>query len=132
MIVRARFRVPDGVTHGGKQLRVGDLWMHGEQVTTGGQIADAITMTLYALAIQGAPQQQRVPCGGRPCPDKAHPDFIHAIPFSSKCPNGGISPQLSSFLAATHIDLDPALKGFAEVGAAKPVKGYTRAQLFRL
>jgi hypothetical protein len=53
MIVRARFRVPDGVMHDGKQLRVGDLWMHGEQVTTGGQIADAITMTVVSVILGG-------------------------------------------------------------------------------
>jgi hypothetical protein len=100
MILRARFRVPDGVTHNGQQVRVGDLLVNSEKIDTGGQVADVITMTLYALAIPGAPQQTGVGCNGRPCPDKAHPDFIQVIPFGSTCPPDGISPQLTSMLAA--------------------------------
>lgn len=62
MIVRARFKVPDGIMHDGKQLRVGDLFMQGEQVITGGQVADAVTMIIYAIAVAGAPPQQAQAC----------------------------------------------------------------------
>jgi hypothetical protein len=129
MIVRARFRVPKGIQHKGKQLRVGDLFLRGEQITTGGQIADVVTMTLYALAIRGAPKQERVPCFGRPCQDKSHPDFIHAIPFDSKCPQGGISPQSGAALASTHAEF--ALTGIAAGKTPDPLHRYTRAQIFR-
>jgi hypothetical protein len=100
MIVRASFRVPDDIMFNNKQLRVGDLLIQGERVETGGQVADIVTMTLYALAIPGAPPQARVACRRRPCPDKAHKDFIQAIPFGDKCPPDGISPQFSSILLA--------------------------------
>ena len=91
MIVRARFRVPAGIKFNGSQLRVGDLKVNGEKIVTGGQVADVITMTLFAQAISGAPAQPRRPCRGRPCPDKERPSFIHLIPFSSTCANDGIS-----------------------------------------
>jgi hypothetical protein len=103
MIVRAHFHVPTGITFKGKQLRVGDLKINGEKIDTGGQVADAVTMTLFAEALPGAPVQQRVICRGRPCPDKSHPDFIHAIPFKAKCPQQGITPQ------AVHINMAAAL-----------------------
>ena len=91
MIVRARFRVPDGITFNGAQLRVGDLKVNGEQIVTGGQVADVITMTLYALAIAGAPVQPRQICRRRPCPDLELPDFIRLFPFDQPCPAVGIS-----------------------------------------
>ncbi|MCZ4093452.1 hypothetical protein [Sinorhizobium psoraleae] len=100
MILRARFRVPDGVTFKGQQLRVGDLRLYGEPIVTGGQIADVITMTLYALAIAGAPEQDAIACVYSPCRDANHPDFIQAIPFGESCPPSGMSPQLNSVLAA--------------------------------
>ncbi|MER9349987.1 hypothetical protein [Mesorhizobium sp. M0227] len=100
MILRAKFRVPDGVTVSGKQLRVGDLSLHGEAVVTGGQLADVVTMTLYALSIPGAPAQDPVACVFAPCRDATHPDFIQAIPFGQTCPAGGVSPQMTSLLTA--------------------------------
>jgi hypothetical protein len=98
MIVRAKFRIPAGSTYKGKQLRVSDLSVNGEQIVTGGQVADVITMTLYALAMPGAPQQQGVACKYRPCPDATLPSYIHEIPYSKPCPGSGIS-ALSSHLA---------------------------------
>jgi len=86
MIVRARFKVPDGVTSNGKQVRVGDLLANGAQVVTGGQIANAITMQVFALALPGAPTQQRVACLGRPCPDPTTPEYIEVISFNQSCP----------------------------------------------
>ncbi len=93
MIVRARFRVPDGITHDGEQLRVGDLMVKGEKITAAGQVADVITMTLFALAIPGAPPQERQVCQFRPCPDPTRPEFIVAIPFGQQCSEGGVSPM---------------------------------------
>ena len=131
MIVRAGFRVPNGITFKGRQLRVGDLKVHGEQIVTGGQIADAVTMTLYALAIPGAPAQQRVACVYRPCPDKSHPDFIQAIPFNKQCPGAGISPQISSLmLAAVAADLG-GLGAAAKLAPPFTFRN-TRAKVFRL
>lgn len=100
MVLRARFRVPDGITVKDQQLRVGDLQLYGEPIVTGGQIADVITMTLYALAVPGAPEQDAVACLFSPCRDANHPDFIQTIPFGQSCPPNGVSPQLNSVLAA--------------------------------
>ena len=90
MIVRARFRVPAGLTFKGRQLRVGDLKVNGEAIVAGGQVPEVITMRLFAIALPGAPPQNRVPCQGKPCPDRSHPEFIHIIPFGSQCPAEGI------------------------------------------
>jgi hypothetical protein len=104
MIVRAKFRIPDNITYKGKPLRIGDLSVNGEQITTGGQVADVVTMTLYALAVPGAPQQQGVACRYRPCPDATLSSYIHAIPYGQQCPRSGIS-ALSSNLALALDDL---------------------------
>jgi hypothetical protein len=86
MIVRARFKVPDGIMSNGKQVRVGNLLANGAQIVTGGQVANAITMQLFALTLPGAPAQQRVACQGRPCPDPNHPEYIDVIAFGQSCP----------------------------------------------
>ena len=86
MIVRARFKVPDGVTFNGKQLRVGDLLANGTQIVTGGQIANAITMQLFALTLPGAPSQQLQACAGKACSDPNHPGFILEVDINKPCP----------------------------------------------
>lgn len=99
MIVRARFRVPDGVKVDGKQVRVGDLKIGGEKIVAGGQLADLVNMRLFAAHIPGAPVQQRTKCKGRPCADKNKPEFIHVITFNSTCPPGGVSTAAAPFAA---------------------------------
>ena len=86
MIVRARFRIPKGITFNGVQLRVGDLKVNGEKIVTGGQVADVITMTLFGEAIAGAPPQKRRKCQYAPCPSKDHPEIIRPIPFGHPLP----------------------------------------------
>lgn len=121
MIVRARFRVPQGITFNGAQLRVGDLKVSGEKIVAGGQVADVITITLFAQAIPGAPDQQRQPCVYRPCPDRDRPDYIHPIPFNSTCPQDGISPL------ALNLELARAAM-MASVTAGPEVEGPQRAE----
>jgi len=122
MIVRAKFRIPDGITYKGKPLRVGDLSVNGEPITMGGQVADVITMTLYALAMPGAPQQQGVACQFRPCPDATLPSYIHAIPYGQPCPGSGIS-AMSSNLALVASELTtigaPARQKRPRLGASR-------------
>ncbi len=86
MIVRARFKVPDGIMSNGKQVRVGDLLVNGQPIVTGGQIANAITMQLFALTLPSAPSQSPNSCLGHPCPDPNHPGFIIDTPISQSCP----------------------------------------------
>lgn len=76
LILRARFAVPDGVKRNGKQARVGDLKYRGVPIRYGAQVADAVTMHLFAQALPGAPRQTPVPCKGHPCPDTNHPDHM--------------------------------------------------------
>jgi hypothetical protein len=76
MTLRAKFKVPDGVMRNGKQARVGDLKYKGVPISMGGQIADAITMNLFAQALPGAPQQVSQKCYGHPCFDSNHPGFV--------------------------------------------------------
>ena len=121
MIVRARFRVPDGLTFEGRQLRVGDLRIDGEQIVTGGQVADVITMTLFAEALPGAPPQQRVRCQGSPCPDSTHPEIINVIPFGTDCPTDGLSPQEMNLEFARASALDP--EADIDAGGARSAAG---------
>jgi hypothetical protein len=95
MIVRARFRVPDGITFGGKQLRVGDLLVNSEKIQFGGQVADVVNMTLFAQTLPGAPAQARQRCQGRPCHDPRLPDFVVLIDFNRQCPSTGMSPLVA-------------------------------------
>src|SRR5207247_2376036 len=78
------------------QLRVGDLKVNGERIVMGGQVADVITMTLFAQAIPGTPAQQCRACRFRPCHDPNKPEFIVPIPFNMQCPQGGISPLVAN------------------------------------
>jgi hypothetical protein len=114
MIVRARFRVPAGLMFNGKALRVGDLMVNGETIAFGGQVADVVTMTLFAQALPGAPAQPRVRCEGRPCPDQTNPDFIHVINFDQTCPAGGISAL------ALHLNAPATVPQFADVPEVEP------------
>lgn len=86
MIVRARFKVPDGTTFQGKAVRVGDLLVNGQPIVAGGQIANAITMQLFALTLPGAPSQSPQACKGHPCPDPNHPGYILDTDIGKPCP----------------------------------------------
>ena len=55
MILRASLKVPEGETHNGEQLLLGDLLVNGEPLNYGGQVAETITMKLFALAVTGGP-----------------------------------------------------------------------------
>jgi hypothetical protein len=133
MIVRARFRVPAGLTHNGVQLRVGDLKINGEKIVTGGQVADVVTMTLFAQAIPGAVAQGRRPCKFRPCHDPNNPEFIVPIAFNMQCPSAGISPLLANIGLARAAHAPPPAPAalFAVAGAVQP-RPKTRHALSRV
>jgi hypothetical protein len=123
MVVRARFRVPPGLAFNGAPLRVGDLKVNGEKVTTGGQVADVITMTLYAQALPGAPPQRGVPCFGKPCPDRDRPELITLVGFGEACPGDDVSPlavQIDGHAVATAPLSHAAPGALAAVPAAPP------------
>ena len=85
MIVRARFQVPAGTKYQGRQLRVGDLAYKGEPIKYGGQIADFVQMTLYALTLSGAPPQTPTACQYSPCVTPDHPELIYPVEFGKPC-----------------------------------------------
>lgn len=85
LILRAKFKVPDGVQRNGKQARVGDLKYQGVPISTGGQIANAITMHLFAQALPSAPQQASQPCYGHPCFDPHHAGFVILTKIGEPC-----------------------------------------------
>jgi hypothetical protein len=98
MTVRAIFKVPVGIkTNKGAQARVGDLQYLGKPITKGGQVANAITMHLFAQALPGAPAQQSQPCMGHPCSDPRHPGFIVTTPVGKPC-QGLAVPSLAAHL----------------------------------
>jgi len=85
LILRAKFKVPAGVQRNGKQARVGDLNYQGVPISMGGQIANAITMHLFAQALPGAPNQPFQPCKMHPCFDSTHPGFVIPTDIGTPC-----------------------------------------------
>jgi hypothetical protein len=68
-ILRASVKVPEGEMFDGKQMLLGDLLVNGEPLQYGGQIADAITVGLYAVEIEGGPQASARTCISKCCID---------------------------------------------------------------
>jgi hypothetical protein len=85
LILRAKFQVPDGVQRNGKQARVGDLKYKGVSISMGGQVADAITMHLFAQALPGAPNQPSQTCTGHPCFDPHNPAIVIPTAIGKPC-----------------------------------------------
>lgn len=98
MILRAVFKVPAGVKRNGVQARVGDLNYQGVPIETGGQVAHAITMHLFAQAIPGAPNQTPQPCIKHPCNAPDHPGFIIPTDIGKPCPTK-LKMSLAAYLA---------------------------------
>jgi hypothetical protein len=86
MVVRARFRVPDGVLVDGRQAFVNDLLVDADPIQYGGQIADKITLRLFGLTAPGAPTQPLTPCSAKACPAPGNPDFIIPVNPTDPCP----------------------------------------------
>lgn len=106
MVVRAKLSVPAGVMRNGKQARVGDLNCNGSPITMGGQVANAITMNLYAQALPGAPAQNtQQPCVSHPCPDPAHPGYVIPTRIGVQCKTPG--PNLVQHIAAMRPETAP-------------------------
>jgi hypothetical protein len=103
MILRGVFKVPNGVMKNGVQARVGDLSYLGQPITTGGQVAHAITMHLFGQALQGAPKQSAQKCVGHPCNDANNPGFIILTDINKPC-GGTASDSLHSLLANAQSD----------------------------
>lgn len=110
MILRASFRVPAGVMRNGVQARVGDLQYLGRPITKGGQVANAVTMHLFAQALPGAPGQGSQTCQAHACSDPNHPGFIIPTAIGTPCqpphPHGlrahlaSVQPQAASHATA--------------------------------
>jgi hypothetical protein len=119
LILRAIFKVPDGVMKSGTQARVGDLNYLGQPITTGGQVAYAITMHLFAQALAGAPQQGSQSCKGHPCNDPAHPGYILLTDINQPCGSATGQP-LHTLLASVQPKRQPPTSGPLRHLAARP------------
>jgi hypothetical protein len=86
MILRAAFRVPAGIMKNGIPARVGDYSYLGKPISTGGQVAQAITMHLFAQALPGAPQQQSQKCTAHACNSPSHPGYVIPTDINKPCP----------------------------------------------
>ena len=73
-ILRASVKVPEGEMFDGKQMLLGDLLVNGETLQYGGQIADAITVGLYAVVIAGGPHATARPCSSKCCINPQFPN----------------------------------------------------------
>jgi hypothetical protein len=89
-ILRASVKVPEGEMFDGKQMLLGDLLVNGEPLQYGGQIADAITVGLYAVVIEGGPQTRALPCIAKCCIDPRFPNFeFTQTDLNRPCPTEG-------------------------------------------
>jgi hypothetical protein len=103
----------------GKQARVGDLNYLGQPITTGGQVAHAVTMHLFGQALLGAPQQTPQPCLGHPCNDPAHPGFIVLTDINTPC--GSVtSHSLHALLASVQPKPQPQMPAPLRYLARRP------------
>lgn len=90
-ILRASVKVPEGEIFDGKQMLLGDLLVNGETLRYGGQIAEAITVGLYAVVIGGGPRPAARPCSFKCCTDTQLPNFQVIRPINFPCPSEGES-----------------------------------------
>jgi hypothetical protein len=86
MILRASLKVPDGETNNGKQLLLGDLLVNGEPLNYGGQVAETITMKLFALAVTGGPSGTPKYCQQKCCKDLQYPNIDNIVDIKKACP----------------------------------------------
>ena len=84
-ILRASVKVPEGEMFDGKQMMIGDLLVNGETLQYGGQIADAITVGLYAVVIAGGPSPTALPCRLKCCKDPDFPNSQSIQDINSPC-----------------------------------------------
>lgn len=104
MAVRARFKVPPGVQRNGAQARLGDFMYQGSAIQSGGQVADAVIMRLFAQCLPGAPHQPERQCTNHCCDDPNYPGVIGSVDIATSCEAwapGAISPALPDTLEPT-------------------------------
>jgi hypothetical protein len=70
-------------------MLLGDLLVNGETLQYGGQIADAITIGLYAVVIAGGPSTTALPCSLKCCIDPEFPNTQFLRSINSPCPTEG-------------------------------------------
>ncbi len=88
-ILRASVKVPEGEMYDGKQMLLGDLLVNGEPLQYGGQIADVITVGLYAVVIAGGPSTTALPCSAKCCINPQFPNSQDIQDINSPCPGEG-------------------------------------------
>jgi hypothetical protein len=86
MILRATVKVPEGEMFNGKPLLLGDLLVNGDPLEYGGQVADTITVGLFAIAVTGGPNASPISCGSKCCANPHYPNTDKIIPVSDNCP----------------------------------------------
>jgi hypothetical protein len=105
MILRASLKVPDGETHNGEQLLLGDLLVSGEPLNYGGQVAETITMKLFALAVVGGPSSTPQYCQQKCCKDLQYPNFDNIVDLKKACPIPHQIPNIDNTQLEPGIDV---------------------------
>jgi hypothetical protein len=108
-----------------EQARVGDLNYLGQPITTGGQVAHAVTMHLFGQALPGATQQTPQPCSGHPCNEPAHPGYILLTDINKPC--GSVTHHsLPVLLASVQPKVQPQMAGPLRHLAGRPSRKAVR------
>jgi hypothetical protein len=85
MILRASVKVPDNEMFSDKPLLLGDLLVNGEPLQYGGQVADAVTVGLYADVIPNGPNAPKFACSHKCCTDRTNPNIENIVPINEDC-----------------------------------------------
>lgn len=86
MILRAVLRVPEGELIENRQLLLGDLLIDGEPLRYAGQVANTITVGLFATAVQRSNGRSKIlPCPRKCCQNVNTPALDNIIYADEEC-----------------------------------------------
>ena len=86
MILRAVLRVPEGELFENRQLFLGDLLLDGEPLRFAGQVANAITVGLFATVVNNPNRRSKIlNCPSKCCPDTKYPALDDIQYFDEEC-----------------------------------------------
>ena len=89
MILRAVLRVPDGELFENRQLLLGDLLLDGEPLKFAGQVANAITVGLFATVVNNPNRISKIlSCPRKCCQNTENPALDDIKYFDEECKKG--------------------------------------------
>jgi hypothetical protein len=110
MILRASVKVPENEMFNGKRLLLGDLLVNGDPLQYGGQVADTVTVGLYADVVPDGPQATGLPCPFKCCIDRTYPNIDNVVEINQDC---ATVPEAFALGETGRMPLPFKIKGYA-------------------